>query len=103
MEIKVSYDSQLKNIENKIIENKTSAMNDLSKKCLEYAKSLVPVRTGKLKNSLKSEVLENTIKITTDVDYAKVIEYGDMYRKPYAFMSKTLIFMKSEIEKLFKM
>lgn len=43
-----------------------------------HAKDLVPVDTGRLKNSLTHEMKdEDTVAIGTNVEYAKYVEFGD--------------------------
>lgn len=51
-------------------------MQKWSKNLCENAKSLCPVDTGKLRDSIKYETTEDKIYVYTDVYYAPYVEFG---------------------------
>lgn len=102
MKMTVDIKPTLDNIKQQVVDKKSSSIDKISKEGLNYAKNIVPVKSGRLKNSIKVEVSEDSIKITADTPYANIVEYGGKNRKPSGFMSKTLLFMQREFEKIYK-
>lgn len=63
----------------------------MGERILAYAQEIVPVRTGKLKASLKMEIDEaaKTVRIGSDLDYSVYVELGTsrMQAQPYLIPS----------------
>lgn len=70
-----------------------------------YAKKLCPVDTGNLRNSIDYDVLDDTVQIGTNVEYASYVELGTSkqtaqpYLKPAIadHLSKYKIIIKEEL------
>ena len=52
----------------------------------KYAKAIVPVDTGRLRNSITHEVEDKAVYIGTNVEYAPPIEYGTIKQKAQPFL-----------------
>jgi HK97 gp10 family phage protein len=52
----------------------------------KYAKQIVPVDTGRLRNSITHEVDGKEVFIGTNVEYAPPIEYGTIKQKAQPFL-----------------
>ena len=52
----------------------------------KYAKEIVPVDTGRLRNSITHEVEDKAVYIGTNVEYAPPIEYGTIKQKAQPFL-----------------
>ena len=53
----------------------------------KYAKEIVPVDTGRLRNSITHEVEDKAVYIGTNVEYAPPIEYGTIKQKAQPFLA----------------
>lgn len=53
-----------------------SALDVGGKAGLEHARSVVPVRTGRLRDSIRSEVSESTLTLSANTEYAIAVEFG---------------------------
>ncbi len=102
MKMTVDVKPILDNMKQQALDKKNTSIDKISKDGLNYAKNIVPVKSGRLKNSIKVEASEDSISIIADTPYANIIEYGGKNRRPSGFMSKTLLFMKREFEKIYK-
>lgn len=56
--------------------NMKRVMDKVGEQIQTHAKSICPVRTGKLQESISHEATENEAVIYTDVEYAPYVEYG---------------------------
>lgn len=55
------------------------------------AKSIVPVRTGRLKNSITTEMVNKfEAHIAPHTDYAEIVEYGGHNRAPRPYMRPSI-------------
>jgi HK97 gp10 family phage protein len=52
----------------------------------KYAKQIVPVDTGRLRNSITHEVDGKEVYIGTNVEYAPPVEYGTIKQKAQPFL-----------------
>lgn len=91
------FDKILKTFKNE----KNTLINKSKDEALDFAREIVPVKTGRLRDSLKAEHSENSITVTSDCPYAHSVEYGDNNRRPSGFMMKTMLFIKNKITKGF--
>lgn len=55
------------------------AFEEIGKQAVANAKSTVPVNTGNLKNSIDYSVSDDDVKIGTDVEYGKYVEFGSIH------------------------
>ena len=55
------------------------AFEEIGKQATERAKETVPVDTGNLKNSIDYSVIDNGVKVGTDVEYGKYVELGSVH------------------------
>ena len=60
-----------------------------------------PVRTGRLKNSLTCTAENNVGEISTDVEYAAMVEFGAGGRRPKAFMKNGLEAAKGKVAEIY--
>jgi len=77
---------------------------DLTGKVVEQkAKENCPVDTGKLRNSIKSELdkADLTVSVGSDLEYAKFVEYGTRYQPAQSFLRKGMIQAVSRIKAIF--
>lgn len=56
----------------------------------ELAKELVPVNTGKLRDSIKIEKEGSDFIIGSDEEYSGFVEYGTLHQSPQPFMRPAL-------------
>lgn len=61
------------------------AMNDIGQRIVDHAKAIVPVQTGRLKNSIDYSLESDTLSVGSDVEYAATVELGGPRRRaqPY--------------------
>lgn len=52
----------------------------------KYAKEIVPVDTGRLRNSITHEVDAKDVYIGSNVEYAPHVEYGTIHQKAQPFL-----------------
>ena len=52
----------------------------------QMAKQFAPVKTGKLRNSIKVKVKDNSGEVYSDVPYAGYVENGTAFMKAHPFM-----------------
>lgn len=52
----------------------------------KYAKEIVPVDTGRLRNSITHAVEDKAVYIGTNVEYAPPVEYGTVKQKAQPFL-----------------
>lgn len=57
----------------------------------EEAKSFAPVKTGKLRESIKTEKKDNYISVGSDVPYAFFVEYGTSRAVPAPFFQPATV------------
>lgn len=55
-----------------------------------YAKELCPVDTGHLRDSITHSVDDNTVYLSSDVEYAPYVEFGTYKQKPQPFMGPAM-------------
>ena len=85
-----------------------AACQESAQTALEYARALVPVRTGRLKNSLKYREENGKSVLSAGTPYAEAVERGTRRRKarpylrPAARDSRLLQRAASEIRKAMK-
>ena len=65
------------------------------------AKTCCPVRTGRLKNSIKLNCKGNTAVIGTDVEYAAAVELGTERQQPKSFLGRGINAAKAEAARIF--
>ena len=75
---------------------------ELKKSYVEYAKEVVPVKTGELKESIKGEVIDKSVIISTDVPYADHVEFGTENSSAQPFMRPALNRTEEFIKKILK-
>lgn len=61
-------------------------MSNVAPILVEEAKFLCPVKTGLLQSSIHAEPSLEGIEIVADVEYARFIEFGTIYIRPYNFI-----------------
>ena len=65
------------------------------------AKTCCPVRTGRLKNSIKLNCKGNTAVIGTEVEYAAAVELGTERQQPKSFLGRGINAAKAEASRIF--
>lgn len=73
-----------------IAEKAARAVALTAREAYEAAKENCPVRTGRLKNSIKSETFGNTATVSANTDYAVFVELGTGRTAPQPFMQNAL-------------
>lgn len=68
----------------------TRALERVADLALERARENCPVRTGRLKNSLKREIGAGEAVISANTDYAVYVELGTGKTAPQPFLQNTL-------------
>lgn len=82
----------------KYLKNIDDLLDDSINDILDDAKAKVPVKSGKLKNSLKvTSNSENEKIISSDVDYAYFVENGTRNQKASKFLYKAVTKNKNKI------
>ena len=71
---------------------------ETTNKLCEAIKANAPVKTGKLRDSIKAEVAGNVGMITTDVDYALYLEYGTTKMAAHPFIQPAVERVKRELD-----
>lgn len=84
-------------------EAQLKAMDSVTKE----AKVIVPVRTGKLRDSIKIEKQSDLkYKFGSDLDYAKIVEFGGKNRKANLYITKASekysVYLNDELKKRIK-
>lgn len=74
---------------------------------IRESKVIVPVKSGKLRDSLKLERQSYLkYKFGSDLDYAKIVEFGDKNRKANLYITKAsekyTVYLNSELKKRIK-
>lgn len=78
--------------------NKTLIKNGL--RIEREAKKIVPVDTGRLKNSIKTQQIEeNEVEVGTNVEYAVDVEFGSPNRRPKPYLFPALDIVKPKLLK----
>lgn len=93
------------NLENEIRKKFEKSLLQGNKILLSSAKNNAPVKSGKLKKSLKennSNINKLEVSVETDVPYAKEIEQGTFKMPANPFMMKSLKDSKNKILEQFK-
>jgi len=66
------------------------AMRDICLEVAEHirdeAKTIVPVRTGRLRDSIQAEIEGDDAVVYSDVDYAPIVEFGGHGRPPKPYL-----------------
>lgn len=98
----------LEKIQNNFPKKSRIFLDSLGNRVKAKAKIKVPVDTGELRNSIKSETIsENEVKVYTNKDYALHIEYGHrtrgggFYEGKY-FLKKSVGEVKEDLPELSK-
>lgn len=66
------------------IENNTpELLNDMADIATKEIKAVTPVKTGRLRNSIKANVMGDRAVIDSSVDYADDVEYGHMQEERF--------------------
>ena len=81
----------------KSIESSLSKVGDM---IVNDARSMVPVKTGKLKKSIYKNVEKNKLEVGASADYAQDIELGTSGRKAKPFLKPAVNKNKSSLEKI---
>ena len=55
------------------------AFEEIGQQAVAHAKETVPVDTGNLKNSIDYSVSDDNVKVGTDVEYGKYVEWGSIH------------------------
>ena len=105
MEISAGVRSNLEQLGTEMVEAMEQAMYESGKHMQEEAKRVVPVRTGRLRDSIQSRSDATTAIVGTDVPYGKYVELGTrkMAAQPYlhpAAEKSAEFFKTSIVEKL---
>jgi len=66
----------------------------------ERAKNLAPVRTGRLRSSIFSQVEDWTLEVGTNAPYARYVEFGTRWIRPRYFMLRAIQENASKIKGL---
>ncbi len=74
----------------RIAEKTARAVAITAQKAYEAARENCPVRTGRLKSSIKSETFGNTAIVSANTDYAVFVELGTGRTAPQPFMQNAL-------------
>ena len=54
------------------------------------ARRMCPVRTGRLRDSIYSKVEDWTLKVGASAPYAKYVEFGTRYIRPFYFLTEAI-------------
>jgi HK97 gp10 family phage protein len=87
--------------------NMTNGLKRIAPWLRIYAKAQAPFRTGELRDSIKTEVFEDTGRLVLSAgplkeSHPRFIEYGTMHNKPVPFIRKTMKANKPKIEAVLK-
>jgi len=63
------------------------------------AKSLAPVKTGRLKNSIKSRIFRTKVEIKANVSYAIFVEFGTIKMKAQPFFYPAIDAHEKELKR----
>ncbi len=66
------------------------------------AKSVCPVRTGRLKNSIAVKTEKDRAEIYTDVEYGAAVELGTKQQRPQPFLSHGINEAKGKAADIFR-
>lgn len=72
----------------------------LGEEAVMSVKEKTPSVTGRLRNSMKSEVTNGTIMIGSELDYSKPVEYGTEDTPPVGMLGATALELPDMIDKL---
>lgn len=69
------------------IEKEAQRLNRaIAEETAEIAKSLAPVKTGALRDSIHVETKRGQSEVIADVEYAAAVEFGGTFTAPHPFM-----------------
>lgn len=91
MKISVQYDGGLENAADRILTGTENALALTASDICSTAKSLCPVDTGTLKNSIGYTVQQNSAVISANTDYAVYVEFGTSKMSPQPYLVPALI------------
>lgn len=99
-------DSCLKKLQKLTDINNPDSFEYLANKAEKSAKSLVPVSSGKLKDSIKSKVesdgTNTNVKLSSNASHASYIEYGTSKMPARPFLRPAMEQIENEIEEVLK-
>lgn len=67
-----------------------------------YAKKLCPVDTGNLRNSIDYDVLDDTMQVGTNVEYASFVELGTSRQKAQPYLKPAIADHASKYQTMIK-
>ena len=101
--IKIKTRKQLEKAINTIIRQIPRAMKNSLNDARNYAVSVVPVKTGRLKGSIKVEEINPFYgRIGTNVEYARVVEFGDVGRRPKPYLRPAFVIGQKSLKRRLK-
>lgn len=85
---------------------KDNILREIALRLENEARKLVPVRTGNLKDSIKSGILEDGAWIgaglTDEVDYATYVEYGTIHQRAQPYLRPAVFRVEKAIPSIIR-
>lgn len=91
MQINITYDNGLAKIAESLSESIGEVIEAGAQRVCESAKSVCPVGTGALRESISAECDGNRAEISADTDYASYVEFGTSQMAPQPYLVPSLI------------
>lgn len=83
---KVDIKDYSKNVKSAYDQARERSLEIIGLTAEKYAKEIVPVDTGRLRNSITHEVDAKDVYIGSNVEYAPHVEYGTIHQKAQPFL-----------------
>jgi HK97 gp10 family phage protein len=74
------------------------AATEYTHKVVEDAKMIVPVKTGRLRNNIRSYNRGNSHIVEANTEYAGYVEFGTSRQNPQPYLFPSLLYNKSFLE-----
>jgi len=69
---------------------------------IKEAKRIVPVKTGRLRKSIKGRIKPRSLRVGSDVEYAPFVELGTRFQRAQAFLLPALQHSRLKIQRVFQ-
>lgn len=102
MRVEITYDGGFENIAEHIQNSMSGIIAEMAQNVCDNARTLCPVDTGRLRDSITAKSDGNNAVISADTEYAAYQEFGTSKIAPQPYLVPALIALKDNIGTVFE-